>query len=267
MKGWMTPTARLFVAMLAGIGLVGGASGQVEAETKKVCDPFTGVCKVVDVGSGGGGGGGKRLASYPSCTTVESWGGMYTSKDQAKGNVTLRPVKCRDASGKVITVYSDTAGPGYETVAPEVLARSLLAEVDLDPIDIGLAPKGANAMALVGLPVWLWVDGPSRTTWGPAAISAGGITMTIKVESLKWSLGDGATISCGKGTVWKPGTGVKSSPTCGHTYTKQGTYTVTATTHWVARWSGYGQSGEIPFDLSRSRQLAVGEIQVLGTNR
>jgi hypothetical protein len=259
----------MLAAALVGFAvLIGSAASPAEAKRKKVCDPFTGVCKVVDIGGGGGGGGhGSGAGSYPSCSTVASWGDMYHSPDEGKPGQSTRPVKCRNADGKIVTVWSDTAAPLFLTVAPAVLARSLLAEVDLDPIDIGLAPKGADAMALVGLPVWLWVHDPSRTTWGPATISAGGMTMTIKVESLKWSLGDGTTISCGKGTVWKPGTGGKSSPTCGHTYTRQGTYTVTATTHWVARWSGYGQSGEIPFDLSSSRRLTVGEIQVLGTNR
>ena len=150
---------------------------------------------------------------------------------------------------------------------PEQLARTLLARMQLRPITIGLAPKGADAMALVGLPVWLWVDGPSSKTWGPASIAAGGMSMTAEVESLKWTLGDGRSVSCGKGTMWRRGMSGKSSPTCGHTYSQQGTYTITATSHWVARWSGYGQSGTIPLDLSSSRQLTVGELQVIGVQR
>ncbi|HEY3407149.1 MAG TPA: hypothetical protein VGK53_03140 [Propionicimonas sp.] len=152
-------------------------------------------------------------------------------------------------------------------VDPERLARSLLAQVGLKPIDIGLVPRGNNVMTVVGMPVWLWVDGPSRTTWGPATISAGGMTLTAKVQSVTWDMGDGTTLTCGKGTEWKKGMGGDPSPTCGHTYDDQGRYTITARSHWLARWSGYGQSGTIPVTLTISRVLEVGEIQVIGTGR
>ena len=125
--------------------------------------------------------------------------------------------------------------------------------------------KGPDAMALVGLPVWLWVADPTRTSWGPATISAGGVTLTARVDSVTWSLGDGTVLSCGKGSVWKRGMGAKPSPTCGHTYTRRGVYPVSATTHWVARWSGHGQAGTVRLDLVSSRRLEVGEVQVNGT--
>ncbi len=150
-------------------------------------------------------------------------------------------------------------------VDPERLARSLLAQVELKPISIGLVPKDPDVMGLVGLPVWLWVDEPSRTTWGPATIAAGGVSLTATVDSVTWDMGDGTTVRCGKGTVWKRGSGAKASPTCGHTYEEQGRYTIRARSHWVARWSGYGQSGTIPVTLSSVRQLDVGEVQVIVT--
>jgi hypothetical protein len=31
----------------------------------------------------------------------------------------------------------------------------------------------------------------------------------------------------------------------------------------VAHWTGYGLSGDIPFQLTRTRQLEVGELQVI----
>lgn len=148
---------------------------------------------------------------------------------------------------------------------PEQVARSLLARVELKPISIGLVPKDPDAMTVVGLPVWLWVDEPSRTTWGPATIAAGGVSLTATVESVTWEMGDGTTLTCGKGTAWKRGMGADPSPTCGHTYVEQGRYTIRARSHWVARWSGYGQSGTIPVTLSTTRQLDVGEIQVIVT--
>ncbi|MEA5117952.1 MAG: hypothetical protein VB036_10085 [Propionicimonas sp.] len=148
-------------------------------------------------------------------------------------------------------------------VTPAQVARSLLAQVQLEPIHIGLTPKGADPMTVVGMPVWLWVDEPTRTTWGPATITAGGVTLTATVESITWDMGDGSKLSCGKASEWQYGMGAAPSPTCGHTYEKQGRYTVRARSHWVARWSGYGQSGTIPVTLSATRQLDVGEIQVI----
>lgn len=150
---------------------------------------------------------------------------------------------------------------------PEQIARSLVARIKLQPIEIGLVPRGPDAMTVVGMPVWLWVDDPSRTTWGPATITAGGMTLTAKVQAVTWDMGDGTTLTCGKGTEWKRGMGGEPSPTCGHTYEKQGSYTIRARSRWVARWSGYGQSGMIPVTLSTSRVLDVGEIQVIVTGR
>lgn len=149
---------------------------------------------------------------------------------------------------------------------PAQIARSLLARIQLKPIEIGLVPRGANAMTVVGMPVWLWVNDPTATTWGPATISAGGVTLTARVQSVIWDLGDGTTLTCGQGTEWTRGMGAAQSPTCGHTYDEQGTYTIRARSHWVATWSGYGQSGTIPVTLSASRQLDVGEIQVIETD-
>lgn len=169
-------------------------------------------------------------------------------------------VSCLDG-GVMTTVWVE------RTRTAAQIARSLLAQVKLEPIRIGLVPRGADVMTVVGMPVWLWVDEPSRTTWGPATISAGGMTLTAKVQSVTWDMGDGTTLSCGKGTEWKRGMGGDPSPTCGHTYDEQGSYTIWARSHWLARWSGYGQSGTIPVTLSTSRQLDVGEIQVIVTRR
>jgi len=153
-------------------------------------------------------------------------------------------------------------------VAAESLARTLLARLQLQPIAMGWTPLRAGAMGIVGVPTWLWVDNPSRVTWGPATISAGGVSLTAEVESVTWNMGNGDEVRCAnKGTRWAKGMGADPSPTCGYTFGKQGDYRVTATAHWAARWSGYGRSGVIPLSLSQERTLEVGEIQVIVTNR
>ena len=57
--------------------------------------------------------------------------------------------------------------------------------------------------------------------------------------------------------------GSRSSPDCGHTYTRQGTYTVRATSYWRVTWAGIGQSGTIPLDFTRTAVITIGEAQVL----
>lgn len=170
-------------------------------------------------------------------------------------------VRVRCMEGSLVLLF--WVAPG---VNPAQIARSLLDEMELTPIEIGITPKGPDAMALVGLPVWLWVDDPSSSTWGPRTISAGGVTMTARAHKVVWDLGDGTEVSCGKGTEWTYGVGQKPSPTCGHTYSKQGRYTVEATSYWTADWSGYGQSGSFAFELTRSQGLDVGELQVIVTS-
>ena len=97
------------------------------------------------------------------------------------------------------------------------------------------------------------------------------ITATANVQKVTWQMGDGTTVECRTaGTPYKAAYGKKSSPDCGHVYTKSsagvpgGTYTVTATSSWVITWAGAGQTGTIRLDgLQRSVEITVGEAQVL----
>lgn len=257
-RGWLIALATALLLTLAPVPANAGGSAD--------CDAF-GLCGTGDSsgggggggGNGGGGGGGGGKPKLPDCGSVNGYDSVPAGEDPA-GWV---EIACTEGGIRVLLWVRP--GSGMSAVNPELVARSLLAQVQLEPIEIGLAPKGADAMALVGLPVWLWVDDPDRTTWGPATISAGGMTLTAQAESVVWTMGDGKKVSCGKGTEWKRGMGGGESPTCGHVYSRQGQYTVTATTHWMARWSGYGQSGSIPVLMSSSRPLDVGELQVIVT--
>lgn len=150
----------------------------------------------------------------------------------------------------------------------ESIARTLLARLQLEPPKIGWTPTAAGGMGYVGVPTWLWVADPGELTWGPATIGLSGVTLTARVESVSWSMGNGDVVRCASaGTPWRKGMGGGPSPSCGYLYQQQGRYTVTATAHWMARWSGYGRSGAIPLNLSQERTLEVGEIQVIVTNR
>ncbi len=257
MKKWVAALLSASLALL--IGLNGhtaavavdlcppGCEGNDTGTTCRVCSHEPG-----DPGDGGGGGG---TPSLPACPPTPDAIPDASGEPIPDGWVLVR---CKEG-GLTLLFWVP------RSVSPRTLAVSLLDSMDLEPIDIGMAPKGADAVALVGMPVWLWVDDPSRTTWGPSTISAGGVTLTARVTKVRWDMGDGTKLSCGLGTEWKYGMGGDPSPTCGHTYQKRGKVTVTATAFWVAHWSGYGQSGDIHFQLVRTRELPVGELQVIVT--
>ncbi|MGY0234030.1 hypothetical protein [Longispora urticae] len=83
---------------------------------------------------------------------------------------------------------------------------------------------------------------------------------------MKISTGDGSTVNCGgPGTAWTTAVGPSaSSPTCGHTYTRAGTYTLTATVTWDVSWTGGGTSGTVPaLTTTASLTLVVVESQAL----
>lgn len=161
---------------------------------------------------------------------------------------------------------------------PEELARQILAELQLDAPKMGMFPKGDSEkhMGFVGWNMWLWSETPNSNQWGPisASRSESGITVTLtaEVEKVVWDMGDGGTATCGKGTPWTStrtdGGRNIPSPNCGYMYEAMGRYTVTATAHWHVAWSGAGESGTIPLELSRDAPMRVGELQsVLIANR
>lgn len=152
---------------------------------------------------------------------------------------------------------------------PRVLAHRAIATMHLRAVDIGIVPEARDgAVGIVGMPTWMWVANPSEPTWGPItrSASAGGasVTATAAVNRVVWSMGDGTTIRCDSpGTEYADSYGKQSSPTCGHTYTRPGTYTVAATSYWTVSWQGLGQTGTIPLDFTQRTRIVVGESQVL----
>jgi hypothetical protein len=159
---------------------------------------------------------------------------------------------------------------------PRQVAQSAISQMNLRAIDIGIAPEpGKGSVGLVGMPVWMWAANPDSHTVGPATASAtaGGITVTAtaRLQRITWDMGDGHTVTCTTaGTPYMPAYGNRESPDCGHVYTSSSSaepgdaFTVTATSDWVIKWQGAGQSGTIPLDgLTRSVQISIGEAQVL----
>jgi len=152
---------------------------------------------------------------------------------------------------------------------PRVLAQQAIALMRLRAINIGIVPEPrVGSVGIIGMPTWMWAQNPSQSTLGPntKSASAGGytVTATAKVERVVWAMGDGSTVACtGPGTAYQDSFGKKSSPTCGYTYTRQGTYTVRATSSWTVQWAGVGQSGTIPLNFTQTTNITMGEAQVL----
>jgi hypothetical protein len=163
---------------------------------------------------------------------------------------------------------SSPAGPAAPP-DPRVLALRAITTMRLRAIRIGIVPEAqAGSVGIVGMPTWMWVADPGQHTWGPitrTASSAGySVTATAKVQRVVWAMGDGNTVTCTKrGTPYADSFGKRASPDCGYTYTRQGTYTVRATSYWRVTWAGIGQSGTIPLDFTRTAVITMGEAQVL----
>ncbi|MCA0251172.1 MAG: hypothetical protein LCH76_02550 [Actinobacteria bacterium] len=159
--------------------------------------------------------------------------------------------------------------PDLDHKTAEQLARRIVVRLQLPKPTPQFGPDpSVNEwnMAAVGYPIWLWTEGVRTVT---ASESAYGYTFTLRAHyrSTSFEMGDGHTKKCTHTTVYprsaKP---ASKSPTCGYTYleaARDGTYTVTATTHWDVDWSVAGFSGTLPGTHSASRELPVGELQAI----
>jgi hypothetical protein len=173
-----------------------------------------------------------------------------------------------------------TGEPATAVTDPVILAWRATTSLGLRAIEMQIAPAPVSddpdSMGLVGLPVWLWTD-DTAGTWRPQTASASdgpvSVTVTARLDRVEWDMGDGTTVTCTEpGTPFDPTrhTAEDESPDCGHTYLRtssrepDGLYTVSATSFWTAAWSdGTGQTGTIPFELTTTEQIRIGELQVI----
>jgi hypothetical protein len=265
-----------------------GGSEQTQSSGGSVTSP------VIDVGSGSGSSTSNAPVCRDStgvvvpCTITNGDGNQCyfggnigaTPGGSGSGSVYMCPPP---PDGAEADAPPGSAGqPATPTVDPVILAWRATASMGLRAVDMQIAPapvsENRDAMGLVGLPVWMWAD-QTAATWGPQTASASdgpvNVTVTARVDRVQWDMGDGTVITCDQpGTPFDPArhTVDDESPDCGHTYLQtssrqpDGLYTVTATSHWIAQWTDdTGQSGTIPFELTTSEQIRIGELQVLRT--
>ncbi|MGR3938461.1 ATP/GTP-binding protein [Streptomyces sp. BRA346] len=211
----------------------------------------------------------RKLSPQPPAGS-ELWQGH--SPDDGAVYIRPCPMAGGDRANEVILGGAFWAGDPPPAVDPAVLAQQAVDKMQLTGPDI-VSPRAAGRWT-VGVPVWMHV-GKSPTTFGPtsASASAGAVTVTAtaKVKTIKWSMGDGETVTCaGAGTAYRKAYGNRNSPDCGHTYARTSAsepgekYTVTATATWSVEWTGGGQSGELTEVRDSQVDVPVGELQALG---
>lgn len=242
----------------------------------------------------GGSGGGRPTCTYrgekiPCRTSAGVWdGGCYvdavdppppTSNPVWGGHtdgliVTCTPPMCverPDQSWVPDCAYDRWIGslPNVGGPSAEELAERAVTRMQLRAIDVGIVPEeGPDRVGIVGMPQWMWVNEPRPKTFGPitrkATAGSASVTATAKVDKVVWDMGDGTTVTCvGPGTPYEDRFDTMESPDCGHRYTKQGKYEVTATSYWTVQWEGMGQSGTIPLDFEATANIVMGEAQVI----
>lgn len=202
-------------------------------------------------------------------------------------------IEPQDCGGRLCydpSVWRETPPPGVDRYTPGQAAGMLARTFVLKPIEIGMAPEqkvhsddpagtAPYRRTWVGIPVWLWVDQPNESTWGPISRTAtyGGVTVTgtASVQSLTWSSGDGQAIGCGAGTPFDAASmadvAAVDSPDCGFRYqhtSGSGSFTLSATTNWAVEWTGGGQSGRIQLPTTTSSTtVTVGELQSVNVSQ
>lgn len=115
-------------------------------------------------------------------------------------------------------------------------------------------------MAAVGQPLWFHTADPDSTG---TAVDSNGIAIQITGTRAATTLdfGDGTTLRCTSMTP-RPSSAapMAKSPDCGHTYTRHGTYTITATTTWDVSWQALGFTGTNTQTRTSSTTLDVGQL-------
>ncbi|WP_208026978.1 hypothetical protein [Rhabdothermincola sediminis] len=177
---------------------------------------------------------------------------------------------CRDETGNVVysrLVVFDPADPLGGVAAAERAAQLALEQLPLPVPEIGLNPPGFQ---LVGVPTWLWVNGPWVGLSASASIGAVSSTVTAVPTRVSWDLGDGTRVVCdGPGAVYDPSRPVAGQVSgCTHTFVwssvgePSGVFVVTATVTYAVGWvASTGEAGDLGV-LERSSSVPVRVVEV-----
>ncbi|MEV4046308.1 ATP/GTP-binding protein [Streptomyces sp. NPDC049744] len=183
-------------------------------------------------------------------------------------------VNCPETGRIGVVWIPEGAAPAAPAIDPEVLAQRAVDSMKLTGPDV--ASPRADGRYTVGVPMWLWVN-QGEATYGPATASASAgavtVTATARVTSIRWTMGDGTTVTCaGPGTPYHGSERMVDSPDCGHRYTRISSgqpgerFSLTAASTWTVEWEvtgGGADSGEFTETRDSTVGVRVGEVQVV----
>lgn len=180
------------------------------------------------------------------------------------------PYNCTGTS-----IFWSPTVPAGVTVDEPTAARRAIAQLQLAPITITTAPAPdlADPTILIGATTYFWAEGGTPAV-GPltTTVTQDGITLTLDatLEGVDFATGDGETVTCTATEVSTRPATMKlddADPPCGHTWTRSGTHTLTATSRWTITWQGPAQTGTLDHTLEASTQIPVTDRPVnLTTN-
>jgi len=262
--------SRVAIAM-ATAALVCGVVTPVQAG-----DDVTDCRHKVGVSDNTGGTGGRTIDILEHCPgstrpvmTYAEWMQIVSARCEAQAPAAEGAVSGAVHLGSVTWCLAVALAPKGKGASGS-LAQEVADQMQIEPPQIGMT--GGGQMQLVGWPVWLWVQDPDTYTHAVTkSVDAGGVPLsaTARFDKTVWDMGDGNQVECTQTTEYSSRYGGDPSPTCGYTYSEQSNkqpddvYTITVTAYWTVTWSGGGEFGTIPLDVSQSAQVKVGEMQVL----
>jgi hypothetical protein len=262
--------AAAIFAFLFLVAPVSFAAGSVEiyAYSQKASDETAQAGGSIRYANSSGGRGGSEV-SYRS-TLTSSEGGSVGSGASSSGSSeapTRAPetqcVAAQEASvspcyGVVPVPAATRAPPGgvvRPPVNPAVLAAAVADRLSLTPGRINASPS-AQVNGLTGVASWFWLSPSPSTRSLSVALRGERVTVSASATGVRWSFGDGDSLSGGPGVPYRPGSVPAASVR--HDYQTRclpgdqgrdpyvlascgaGGYTVTATIEWGISFSASG---------------------------
>ncbi len=270
-----TAAAAISITIATSTGAMAAGDSDFEADAEASNDTVSTWVIADQAGSevagySSGSGGSTWVCSYYAITAVP--GSTETSTVDWSEPIWQPPTDLYSAlvcrlDGEIVhseVLFFDPGDPlagmgGAERARDQALASLVLPEPTIE-----LSPP-RDAEHLVGLPSWYSVATPWTTD--DESASLGGVTSTVTATpvAVSWDPGDGSdVIVCsGPGDAWVAG----EDPTCGHTYTDSGTFTLTAMIEWDVAWQATtGVGGPLaPLTTTSTWPVTVRQAQaVLG---
>jgi hypothetical protein len=269
LSGGGTPGRASFVARVVGVAgavvvtLLASIAGPAAAGVTDGSNEDDTVSADVEVtlpgGPGSGGGDGPVCHYEPPKYTTQDEQHNDIRPDEVTGPGVFGWLICDDGTSEFIFF------PDAQPIDPVVLARSV--QLSPPPPDLRTNPD-ADARSLVGLETWFWAAGAGA----PLSRSASVGPVTVEVYATPRSLvvdpgdGTGTFVCTDLGTAYDMDRSASAQTTsCGHTYSRPGSYTATATLVYdVGFTSNVGEGGGLgTIEPSATASVTVVESQAV----